>query len=113
MSPLDRWKENSISWELFLRKKGGGGHFGKWWGGDRLPLFPHPLNLQKKGGALAVTWICGCISAAYMASSALAFVTCIPRVDSTTMSMVLFMYANEVGAEVAFDEGTLLRPSTR
>ena len=64
-------------------------------------------------GSVPPQWICGCISAAYMASSALAFVTCIPRVDSTTMSMVMFMYANEVGAKIAFDDGTLLRPSTR
>ena len=38
---------------------------------------------------------------------------CIPRVDSTTISIVLFMYANEVGAKIAFDDGALLRPSTR
>ena len=29
------------------------------------------------------------------------------------MSMVMFMYANEVGAKIAFDDGALLRPSTR
>ena len=90
---------------IISSKKGGGGTLEK--GGDRPPVPPPPKS------ALAVTWICGCISAAYMASSALAFVTCIPRVDSTTMSMVMFMYANEVGAKIAFDDGTLLRPSTR
>ena len=34
----------------------------------------------------------------HMVSNALALVTCIPRADSTTINIVLFMYANEVGA---------------
>ena len=34
-------------------------------------------------------------------TSALVLVTCIPRVDITTISIVLFMYANEVGANRA------------
>ena len=35
----------------------------------------------------------------HMASSALALMTLIPRVDSKTISMVLFIYANEVVAK--------------